>query len=104
MLQKRIKTRHLLRWCDTLLLVDLGTLFGFRVETEALFKGLLLQHKSGSQPQVVRLAQVFEHAGTHGDGGHTLRHGFDEAVQGAGLTISLSLVAAAAQERAHFSG
>lgn len=46
------------------------------------------------------LPQILQNAGPDGNWGDTLGHGLDEAVQRAGLTIPLHLVAAAAQERA----
>jgi len=94
---------HLLGGRDALLLVELGALLVLVVQAEALLRGLLLQHQSGAQPQVVRLAQVLEHTGPDGDGGHALGHGLHEAVQGTGLTVPLGLVAAAAQEGTHLS-
>lgn len=39
-----ISVLYLLWWCDALLFIELCVLFGFTVQTEALFKGLLLQH------------------------------------------------------------
>lgn len=94
---------YLLRWSDALLLIKLCALLGFAVQAQALFKGLLLQHEGGAQPQVVGFAQVLQHTGPDGDGRHTLRRSFNKAVQGAGLAVPLGLVAAAAQERAHFT-
>lgn len=76
----KIKTHYLLRWCDALLLIELCALLGFTVQTETFFKGLLLQHECGAQPQVVGLAQVLQDAGADGDGRHALGHGFHEAV------------------------
>ena len=92
-----------MRWRDALLLVELGALLGFAVQAEALLKGLLLQHQRGAQPEVVRLAQVLEHAGPDGNRRHTLGHGLHKAVEGTGLTVPLGLVAATAQEGTHFS-
>jgi hypothetical protein len=46
------------------------------------------------------LSQVLQHTGSHGDGWDALGHGFHKAVQCAGLTVSLNLMTAAAQERA----
>lgn len=43
-----ILAQYLLWWRDALLLIELGALFGFAVQAEALFKGLLLQHQSGA--------------------------------------------------------
>lgn len=93
---------YLLRWCDALLFVELGALFGFAVQAEALFKGLLLQHQSGAEPEVVCLSQVLQHTWADGNRRNALGHGFHKAVQGTGLAIPLSQVAAAAQERTHF--
>lgn len=94
----------LLRRRDALLFVELCAGLGLAVQTQALLEGLLLQHEGGAQPQVVRLAQILQHAGPDGDGGHALGHGFHEAVQGAGLAVPLGLVTAAAQERTHLAG
>lgn len=52
----------------------------------------------------MRLPQVLQDTGSDGNRGHALGHGLHEAVQGAGLTVPLHLVAAAAQERADLSG
>lgn len=43
-----ISVQYLLWGCDALLLIKLCALFGFAVQAEALFKGLLLQHQSGA--------------------------------------------------------
>lgn len=91
---------HLLGRRDALLLVELGGLLGLDLQAEALLEGLVLQHEGRAEPEVVGLAQVLQHAGPDGDGGHALRHGLHEAVQGARLAVALHLVAAAAQERA----
>ena len=99
----RVCVTHLLWWRDALLLVELGALLGLDVQAEALLEGLRLQHERGAQPQVVRLAQVLEHARPDGDGRHALRHGLHEAVERAGLAVALRLMAAAAQERAHLA-
>lgn len=93
---------YLLRWCDALLFVELGALFGFAVQAEALFKGLLLQHQSGAEPEVVCLSQVLQHTRADRNRRNALGHGFHKAVQGTGLAVPLSQVAAAAQERTHF--
>lgn len=92
---------YLLRGCDALLLVELGALFGFDVKAEAFLEGLLFEHEGGAEPQIVRLAEVLEHARPDWDRRNTLRHGFHKAVERTGLAVSLSLVTAAAQERAH---
>lgn len=94
---------HLLRWRDALLLVELCALLGLDVQAEALLESLRLQHEGGAQPQVVRLAQVLQHARPDGDGRHALRHGLHEAVERARLAVPLRLVAAAAQKRAHLA-
>lgn len=95
--------RYLLRRCDAFLLIELCALLGLAVQAEALLKGLLLQHQSGAQPQVVCLAQVLQHTRADGNRGHALRHGLHKAVESAGLAVPLGLVAATAQEWTHFS-
>jgi hypothetical protein len=95
---------YLLWWSDALLFVELvGALFGLAVKAEALLKGLLFQHQSGAQPQIVSLPQVLQHTGPDGDRGHTLGHCLHEAVKGTGLAVPLSLVAPTAQERTHLT-
>lgn len=94
---------YLLRRRNALLLIKLCALLGFTVQTQAFFKGLLLQHEGGAQPEVVRLAQILQHARPDGNRRDTLGHGFHKAVQGAGLAVPLGLVTATAQERTHFT-
>lgn len=43
-----MKTHYLLRWRDALLFIELCALLGFTVQTKTFFKGLLLQHESGT--------------------------------------------------------
>ena len=54
-----------------------------------VLKGNLLQEKSCSVPEVVRLAQVLEDGGFDGDGGSAPGQGLQEGVQGRGVTVPL---------------
>lgn len=47
---------YLLRGRDALLLVELCALFGFDVKAEAFLEGLLFQHESRAEPQIMCLA------------------------------------------------
>lgn len=97
---KVIEGGHLLRWCYALLLIKLGCLLWFDGQTQPLLEGLVLQHQCRPEPEVVSFSQVLQHTGSHGDWWDALGHGFYKAVQCAGLTVSLYLMTATAQEGA----
>lgn len=95
---------HLLRWSYALLLIKFRRLLRLNLQAQTFLKSLVLKHQRGAEPKVVRLPQVLQHAGPDGNRGDALGHGLHEAVEGAGLTVPLHLVAAAAQERADLTG
>lgn len=87
---------HLLRWCYALLLIELCCLLWLNLQAQTFFKGLVLQHQCGAEPEIVCLPQVLQNTRSDGDWGDTLGHGLHEAVQCTGLTVPLHLVTATA--------
>lgn len=85
------------------MLIKFCCLFRLDLQTQSFFKGLMFQHQRRTEPEIVGFTQVLQDAGSDGNGGHALRHGFHKAVEGAGLAVALHLVAAAAQEGADFT-